>query len=379
MLRMTRVAILFVVAWISGADAQQCCAGPESPGFSNGPVQMREQRTPSTTGVAGSQIEGLPNRSASNLETQPATGLAVLKACFQAATRFADETCSNPANNPIQRSDCFRKARAAQLSCLEPIQPELAEAKNPAETRGTSFAPQSEDQAETVNPPRFKSVDIAAPIVSPPRSETPAVVSSFGPVEGFPGVDYTASIPVHSPGSNWTISETTSPLDYSPVISAAIWSTSDAANAPSILEISCSRVRTQVLIRTAGAWIAQKNGEIRVAFEIRKRNRSSAWGLSSDGKTASFLGPVNQLVHFLPKSGSLKVSVSDTNTHVATFQLAGLDAARATMSARCKSEAAGLRNEISSSKSRHTLGSSRPTSRENAANPVRPQKKLSSQ
>jgi hypothetical protein len=365
MLRMTRVATLFIVASASsGAEAQQCCAGPEFSGFSNGLGQLHERLDPSTTGLAGRQIEGSPNRTASDMEAQPAEGLASLKACFQAATHFADETCSNAANNPMQRSDCFRKARAAQLSCLEQTQPEPAEAKIPAQTRETGLAAQSEHKTEILNTPRLKSVDTFSPFISPPPAETPSVVSPFGPVEDFrPSADYTASIPTHSPGSNWTISKTTSPLNYSPVISAAIWSTSGAADAPSILEISCTRVRTQVLVRTAGAWTAQNNGEIKVALQIRKKIRSSIWSLSSDGKTASFLGPVNRLMQFLPKSGSLNVSVSDTITHIATFQLAGLDAARATISARCKSENAQLV----------------PTGKRIATDPMRPEKNISNQ
>jgi hypothetical protein len=50
---------------------------------------------------------------------QPANeGIKGLESCFQAA-RLADAICSNARND--QRLDCFQKARAAQLECLQHV------------------------------------------------------------------------------------------------------------------------------------------------------------------------------------------------------------------------------------------------------------------
>src|SRR6266404_8831987 len=60
-----------------------------------------------------------------------------LKSCFQLA-RGADAICSNPANDAAQRLDCLRKARTAQLECLEHILPETSAGSAPSEkTAGT--------------------------------------------------------------------------------------------------------------------------------------------------------------------------------------------------------------------------------------------------
>jgi hypothetical protein len=52
---------------------------------------------------------------------QPANqAIKGLESCFQVA-RLADAICSNATNDPVQRLDCFQKARAAQLECLQHV------------------------------------------------------------------------------------------------------------------------------------------------------------------------------------------------------------------------------------------------------------------
>src|SRR5437016_5257020 len=79
-----------------------------------------------------------------------------LESCFQAA-RLADAICSKLPNEPAQRVDCFVKARAAQLECLERV---LSEA--PA----SPAAPGRSSEMARPAPP----VDSAPPETSSERS-----------------------------------------------------------------------------------------------------------------------------------------------------------------------------------------------------------------
>src|SRR6266850_421380 len=56
----------------------------------------------------------------------------------------------------------------------------------------------------------------------------------------------------------WVVSETTSPVDYSPLITAVIRSTSSVKDAPSTLTVRCRGLRTELQLRTEGAWRASR-------------------------------------------------------------------------------------------------------------------------
>ena len=59
-----------------------------------------------------------------------------------------------------------------------------------------------------------------------------------------------ASAPAQSNGGNWVISETTSPVDYSPQITAVISSESAVKDAPSSFAIRCRGQRTELVVTT---------------------------------------------------------------------------------------------------------------------------------
>src|SRR5947207_13134782 len=64
-----------------------------------------------------------------------------LESCFQGA-RLADAGCSKLPDGPSQRVDCFVKARAAQLECLERVLSEASRSSGPGPS------------AEMTRPPR---------------------------------------------------------------------------------------------------------------------------------------------------------------------------------------------------------------------------------
>ncbi|NOJ41592.1 type VI secretion system-associated protein TagO [Bradyrhizobium australiense] len=137
----------------------------------------------------------------------------------------------------------------------------------------------------------------------------------------------------------WIISETTSPVDYSPLITAVIHSTSSAKDAPSTLAVRCPGARTELSLYTEGAWHASRANEIQVDYQINDQPIvRQHWTLSADGKRASYKGDAVGLLRSLPEGARLKIGVFDRPGigQVATFQLAGLDSVRKKIEVACK-------------------------------------------
>lgn len=145
--------------------------------------------------------------------------------------------------------------------------------------------------------------------------------------------------PVPPGGENWIVSETTSPVDYSPQITAAILSYSAVENAPSSLAIRCRGTRTELSVSTAGSWRASGADEFRVAYRINDQPIvETRWAASTGGRTAVFRGDAILFLQALPDDGRISIRVYDWQgpAHEATFQLNGLDAVRQKLAAACK-------------------------------------------
>ncbi len=308
---------------------------------------------------------------------QPADeGFKMLETCFQLA-RAADAICSDPKNGAAERLDCRQKASTAQLECLEHI------------SRGTSAgsAPPKKP-AGTVSPEMptvTGSQEVPAGSVSP---ETPTALSSA--VRGEPVHDMTERLEIcfqearaadvacidpandtvkrvacfqsvraaqveclenlsHEPPTGraqnqpadtaWVVSETTSPVDYSPLITAVIRSTSSVKDAPNTLAVRCRGLRTELLLRMERTWPASRASEIQVDYQINDQPFVRLqWTVSADGKTASYKDDVAGLLRSLPENARLKISVFDRQGlgQEATFQLTGLDSVRKKIGLACK-------------------------------------------
>jgi hypothetical protein len=186
--------------------------------------------------------------------------------------------CAEPANDAITRlKSCFQLDRVAQVECLEKLSRELP------------------DQS---------------------------VTSSVQPAEGI-----------------WIISETNSPVDYSPIITAATLSQSNAKDAPTTFAIRCRGQRTDLLVSTEGSWRASHAKELQVDYRINDQPVvRTQWMASTDGRAAIFKDDVVRFLRSLPNTGRITVSVSDWQgpAHEATFQLTGLDAIRRKIGVACK-------------------------------------------
>jgi hypothetical protein len=146
-------------------------------------------------------------------------------------------------------------------------------------------------------------------------------------------------VPSTRGGGSWVISETTSPVDYSPQISAAILSHATVENAPSSLTIHCRRQRAELSVSTAGLWRASSAEEFRVAYRINDGPVvEERWAAAAGGRSAAYKGDALQLLRSLPDGGQISFRVFDWQgpAHEATFQLDGLDAVREKIGAACK-------------------------------------------
>jgi len=138
---------------------------------------------------------------------------------------------------------------------------------------------------------------------------------------------------------DWVVSETTSPVDYSPQVSASSRSRASAENAPSSFTIRCRLRRIELSVSTAGSWKASTNDQIRVAYRIDQRPTVEAlWIATREGHTAGFKGDALRLLQSLPNSGLMSISVFDWQgpAHEAVFQLDGLAAVREKILEACK-------------------------------------------
>jgi hypothetical protein len=145
-----------------------------------------------------------------------------------------------------------------------------------------------------------------------------------------------AGAPAQSSGGNWVISETTSPVDYSPQITAVISSGSAVKDAPSSFTIRCRGQRTELLVTTTGSW-RTSSSVFKVVTRINGQSAVEGWW-SAGGRGAIFRGDANQFLQSLRDGGRLSISVYDAQgvAHEATFPMSGLDHVRRKIAAVCK-------------------------------------------
>jgi hypothetical protein len=336
---------------------------------------------------------------------QPASdGPTGMEACFQSA-RGADSICSNPANDAVQRLECLLKARTTLLECLEHAPQETAKGSAPSEkTAGkvtsetpSGTAPPELPTATVVpdKPPAATSSDMSTAAASSDKpaaaaspgmstagvsSDKPSAVASPGMPMAAVSSDKpsaaaspdkpTAGVSSDKPAAaalpdlparavdvapkprdpNWIISETTSPVDYAPVITAAIRLPFSVKHAPNTFAMRCRGGRTELLVRTEGTWRASRTREVQVDYQINDQPLVKlTWTATLDGKTAIYKDDAVGLLQSLPDGARLKINVLDEPgpSHEATFQLTGLDAVREKIAVACKWAAA---NKMSSEK-----------------------------
>ena len=330
--------------------------------------------------------------------TQPVNAAPTgMESCFQWA-RGADSICSNPANDAVQRLDCLQKARTTLLQCLEHVPQEIVTGSASSEKAAgkvTSETPSGTAPPElptaTVVPDKpTAGVSADKPAADKPTAgvsadrpsadmPTAAISSDKPAAPALPDKPSAAAVPdkpsaAVSPDKpaaaaspdlparavdiapkprdpNWIISETTSPVDYAPVMTAAIRLPFTVKHAPNTFAIRCRGGRTELLVRTEGTWRASRTREVQVDYQINDQPLVKlTWTASPDGKTAIYRDDAVGLLQSLPDGARLKINVLDEPgpSHEATFQLTGFDAVREKIAVACKWPPAA--NKVSSEK-----------------------------
>jgi hypothetical protein len=143
--------------------------------------------------------------------------------------------------------------------------------------------------------------------------------------------------PVPPGGGNWVVSDTTSPVDYMPIVTATTFSRGGPDGSPMQLSIHCRGGRTELVV--AGPAVSRSSAEYAISYRINDDQPVQlAAGPPSFGTGAAFTGDVVRLLQSLPEEGDIAIRLS-TRTGAAQeghFLLGGLKMVREKLAAACK-------------------------------------------
>lgn len=136
---------------------------------------------------------------------------------------------------------------------------------------------------------------------------------------------------------SWLVSETTSPVDYSPIVTATTSSIGGSDGAAMQLAIHCRKGRTEVMV--TGPTVSRNANEYVVTFQLNAEPPMQLTAASpSFGSGVAFGGDVVQLLRSLPDDGYIDVRLSTRTGAVQEghFLLSGFKNVRKKMGAACK-------------------------------------------
>ena len=141
-----------------------------------------------------------------------------------------------------------------------------------------------------------------------------------------------------APGSdNWIISETTSPVDYTPIVTATAFSRGGSDGSSMQLSIHCRGGRTELVV--AGPAVSRSGEDYVISYRINDGQPVQlAAGSPSFGTGAAFTGDVVRLLQSLPEDGDIAVRISPRAgaAQEGHFSLGGLKTVREKLAAACK-------------------------------------------
>jgi len=160
--------------------------------------------------------------------------------------------------------------------------------------------------------------------------------------------------PAEGSASNWVVSETTSPVDYSPQISATTFSITSPGEPQMSLAMHCRRGRTDVVVGVADFARYPAGATIMLDYvvisqeAIRKRwverrwmqrgGVEQRWNEVNRSVEIALNGDAISFLQLLPDDGMLFLRVSDRQgvSHDAEFHLTGLEPIRGKVATACK-------------------------------------------
>lgn len=138
-------------------------------------------------------------------------------------------------------------------------------------------------------------------------------------------------------GDGWVISETTSPVDYSPIATATTSSLDVAGGSPMRLSIRCRGGRTELTV--AGPAITRPGNEYFIFYRVNGGRSGQLEGAApAFGDGVALKGDVVPLLQSLPGEGELILRVVSVAGKPVDgfFSLNGLDTLRARIGATCR-------------------------------------------
>jgi hypothetical protein len=138
-------------------------------------------------------------------------------------------------------------------------------------------------------------------------------------------------------GDGWIISETTSPVDYSPIATATTSSLNVVGGSPMRLSIRCRGGRTELIV--AGPAITGRGDDYFISYRVNGGQSVQLAGVvPASGDGVGFKGDVAALLQSLPGQGEFVVRLFalSGNALEGTFSLDGLERLRIKIGATCK-------------------------------------------
>jgi hypothetical protein len=135
----------------------------------------------------------------------------------------------------------------------------------------------------------------------------------------------------------WTVSQTTSPVDYMPIATATTSSRPVGSGSAMQLSIRCRGGRTELAVQ--GPAITGRGADYVIYYRVDDAQPVQiAAAVPAFGAGVAFKGDTVPLLQSLPEQGDLTIRLSPRvgTAHDGIFSLAGLQTVRGKMAAACK-------------------------------------------
>jgi hypothetical protein len=234
--------------------------------------------------------------------------MRVAALCVAAATLSSAAALAQSGNEAL--STCSLPSYAERMRCLEKLSGDVP--SSPPQAAATPALPAARDP-----PP--------APVPAPPAAPSAAAVPP------------PTAAPVAVPAAGkWIVSETRSPIDYSPV---AIATASSSTGPDGVLQLSiqCRGGRSEMVIRSAPLMRRAEDHVVSYAVNDAPPVTVTS-GLSSSGSGIALKGDVAGFLMSLPAEGAIAFRVADRQggTLEGRYDLAGIKALVARLAGPCK-------------------------------------------
>ena len=135
---------------------------------------------------------------------------------------------------------------------------------------------------------------------------------------------------------NWIVSETTSPVDYKPIVIATALSREGSNGSSMQLSIRCRGGRTELVV--TGPALSRGGDGYTISYRINDGQPVQIAAAPPSGTGVAFTGDVVRLLQSLPEEGevAIRLVARAGATQEAHFPLAGLRMVRERLAAACK-------------------------------------------